>query len=88
VWKQSALNLLHEGKSLPSIAAALGQPLYPGAGDGPLVGVVANLLAEVPELVPSAFREGYRTAVGEAHPQVWSVLTSRSRQRRLRRQGV
>lgn len=86
VWKQTALNLLHDGKTLPSIAMTLGQPLYPGRDDSPLVGVVANMLAEAPDLVPAAFREAYRAAVGDAVPQLWSVITSRSRQRRHRRQ--
>ena len=85
VWKQTALNLVHEGKTIPQIAVAVGQPLYPSAGDGPLVGVVANLLAEAPGLVPASFREGYRIAVGDEYTQVWSALSSRSRQRRHRR---
>lgn len=84
-WKQTAINLLHEGRTLPSIAALVGQPLYPAAGDGPLVGVVANLLAEVPHMVPVAFREGYKEAIGEEYTQVWSALASRARQRRHRR---
>jgi hypothetical protein len=87
-WKQSALNLLHEGKSIPSIAAVLAQPIYPLVGDPPLTGVVANLLAEAPDLVPDAFREGYRLAVGAEVKQLASVLTSRNRQRRHRRGGA
>lgn len=87
-WKQSALNLLHEGKSIPTIAAVLSQSIYPIAGDGPLTGVVANLLAEAPDLVPEAYREGYRLAVGASVQQLSSVLTSRNRQRRHRRGGA
>lgn len=87
-WKQSALNLLHEGKSIPTIAAVLSQSIYPIADDGPLTGVVANLLAEAPDLVPEAYREGYRLAVGASVQQLSSVLTSRNRQRRHRRGGA
>ncbi len=88
VWKQTAVNLLHDGKTLPSIAAAVSQPLYPLAGESPLSGVVATLLAEAPDLVPDAYREGLRVHLGAEHAQLSSVLTSRSRQRRHRRQDL
>lgn len=85
-WRATATNLLHEGKSLPEIAAIVNQPLYPGPGDSPMVGVVAHLLAECPALVPQAFREGYTTTVGASVKSASAVLTARSRQRRHRRQ--
>ena len=85
-WRTTATNLLHEGKSLPEIAAIVNQPLYPGPGDSPMTGVVAHLLAECPALVPHAFREGYSTTLGASVKSAAAVLTARSRQRRHRRQ--
>lgn len=86
-WRQTAVNLLHEGISPVQIAAVVGQQLYPGPGDGPLVGVVAQLLAEVPDLVPDVFRRAYLESVGAAVENPASVLGARRRLRRHRAEG-
>ncbi len=84
-WRMLAVAMLVAGKTPPAIAAAVGQNLYPTPGDGPLTGVVAFLLGEVPKLVPPEWREGYLNIVGAEVERTSSVLTSRTRQRRHRR---
>lgn len=85
-WRMTAVAMLVDGKAPPAIAAAVSQPLFPGRDDGPLVGVVAFLLGEVPALVPRAWSDAYNVVVG-SHKKAHGALSSRARQRRRRGRG-
>ncbi len=84
-WRILALEMAVDGKSPMEIAVAVGQPVYPQAGDGPLVGVVAYLLGEVPSLVEDKWRDGYHDVVGD-DSRHRGTLTARARVRRHRRE--